>query len=430
MEATLQLDTPAAARPRAWAPVLAGAPAEQARATVVAIAEALCDHPAGIEGGSLAGGYAGLALFYSYLARAGAWPGAEQVAEAYLDAAIDTLASERLPASLYGGFSGIAWAAGHILGPTAAADDDASAEIDEALLAHLGATPWRRDYDLIGGLVGYGVYALEQLPSPRAAEVLAQVVARLAETAERQPAGATWWTAPHLLIPSTRAEFPNGYYNLGLAHGVPGVIALLAGACAAGVADGIARPLLGDAVSWLLAQRLPPNDRSLFGYYAGPGVAPQTSRLAWCYGDLGLAAALLYAARAVAEPAWERGALEVARHAAARSPHMAGVADAGLCHGSAGAAHIFNRLYQATGEEAFANAARRWFAQTFELRRPGQGLAGYLALEPVRGTTTLEWAATPGLLCGVAGVGLALLAATSAVEPGWDRMLLVAIPPK
>jgi hypothetical protein len=37
--------------------------------------------------------------------------------------------------------------------------------------------------------------------------------------------------------------------------------------------------------------------------------------------------------------------------------------------------------------------------------------------------------ADKGLLTGAAGVALALLAATTALEPDWDRVLLVAIPP-
>jgi len=34
-----------------------------------------------------------------------------------------------------------------------------------------------------------------------------------------------------------------------------------------------------------------------------------------------------------------------------------------------------------------------------------------------------------GILIGIAGIGLSLLAATSAVEPCWDRILLLDIPP-
>ena len=108
-----------------------------------------------------------------------------------------------------------------------------------------------------------------------------------------------------------RTEAPDGYYNLGLAHGVPGVIALLGAACATGVAAGTARPLLDGAVAWLLAQRLPDGFVSQFSYWAGPGIKAEPSRLAWCYGDLGLAAALLYAARCVGETGWEREALAI-----------------------------------------------------------------------------------------------------------------------
>ena len=42
-------------------------------------------------------------------------------------------------------------------------------EIDEALLGPLSRTPWVGEYDLIGGLAGLGVYALERLPRASAA---------------------------------------------------------------------------------------------------------------------------------------------------------------------------------------------------------------------------------------------------------------------
>ena len=39
-----------------------------------------------------------------------------------------------------------------------------------------------------------------------------------------------------------------------------------------------------------------------------------------------------------------------------------------------------------------------------------------------------EWLDDPGLLTGATGVGLALLAAATAIEPAWDRILLVSVP--
>jgi hypothetical protein len=102
--------------------------------------------------------------------------------------------------------------------------------------------------------------------------------------------------------------------------------------------------------------------------------------------------------------------------------------DAGLCHGAAGLGHLFNRLFQATGEPVLAEAARFWLEQALALRRPGRGFGGYEAR--IRGGDGAPtWVAEPGLLTGAAGIALALLAATAPVEPAWDRFLLVAVPP-
>jgi len=114
-------------------------------------------------------------------------------------------------------------------------------------------------------LVGFGVYALEQLPSPSAIECLAYVVDRLDEIAERSADGITWFALPKLLPDSQRQLCPNGYYNLGVAHGVAGVIAFLANVYALDEREvrGVtrvrtkARQLLEGAVAWLLARRMP-----------------------------------------------------------------------------------------------------------------------------------------------------------------------------
>jgi hypothetical protein len=416
-----------------WRPILDGAPAEQAHAAIHTIAEAL-QHPPRLseeaphagEVVSLAGGDAGLALFYTYMALAYPGQGHEERAVRCLERAFDGVGVLPLGPSLYSGFTGVAWAAQHLQGRLLDADDP-NAAIDEALLAHLGRSPWRQDYDLISGLVGFGVYALERLPHPTAAACLELVVARLEEMAERRPEGLTWWTDPLWLPLESRMTYRHGYYNLGLAHGVPGVIALLGEVCAAGIAQRPARQMLDRAVSWLMAQQLPTRAGSRFTYWVGPGADHLPARLAWCYGDAGVAAALLCAARRVGEPIWEGVALDIAFGAAARAPEQAGVCDAGLCHGAAGLGHIFNRFYQATGAERFAQAARLWIERALDMRQPDAGVAGFRAWAP-SASGQLDWVDDAGLLTGAAGIGLVLLAATTPIEPAWDRMLLVSAP--
>jgi hypothetical protein len=86
-------------------------------------------------------------------------------------------------------------------------------------------------------------------------------------------------------------------------------------------------------------------------------------------------------------------------------------------------------MSQATGEACLAEAARSWFERTLQMQRPGRGVGGYEAWGPGV-NDDMTWTADPGLLTGAAGIALALAAATTGVEPAWDRMLLVAVPPR
>lgn len=440
-----------------WRPILDGELAEQASVVIGEIADALrqeatatpddkpdladatnrsLSHPA------LGGGLSGVSLFFAYLHEARPGEGYDDLAADLLDRAIDRVSEHPSPPWLYGGFPGVAWVGEHLLGRLFEPDpeEDAGEEIAAALAKLLEHSPWKRDYDLISGLVGLGVYALERLPRPGGEECLRLVLDRLAETSEQRPEGITWWTNPELLPEETRVQFPQGNYNLGVAHGVPGVIGFLGEVCAAGVAVDQARPLLDGAVRWVLANQLPPGSKSRFGYNVTSEKMEEPvypSRLAWCYGDLGLAVALMLAGQGAGESEWEKEALAVARVAAARTAEDSGVMDAGLCHGSAGDAHLFNRLYQASGDPAMAQAARFWYQETFRLRHPGEPFAGFPSWGPQPGwdrndpnSSRMGWVTDPGFLTGAAGVGLALLAAITPIDPLWDRLLAVSARPK
>jgi hypothetical protein len=176
-------------------------------------------------------------------------------------------------------------------------------------------------------------------------------------------------------------------------------------------------------VEWLLSEKEP--EASRFRYWTGTGVPGRQGRCAWCYGDPGVASALLLAARGAGEPDWEREAVDLAIHAARRPVEDSGVVDPSLCHGAAGLGHIFNRIGQATGNGELRTAATFWFEKTLQLRRPGTGLAGFTtALKNLDGSQTFE--TDPTFLSGAAGVAMALAAASTSAEPAWDRTLLLS----
>jgi hypothetical protein len=378
---------------------------------------------------SLANGHAGLALAHAALDVALPNEGHAAHASRALDRAIDALARKSLPPALYSGFTGIAWTAELLSGdPAVPPEDDPNAPIDAALETYLARIPWTEDYDLISGLVGIGAYALERMPRPSAKRLLSLVVRRIGETAQRRTPGIAWWSDPKW-VPRKYRRTPHPDYNLGVAHGVPGAIAVLgriAGADVDARTKKQARTLAEGAVAWVLAQELPREAQGCFAYAVAPKIPREPARLAWCYGDAGIAAALLVAARTVGKPSWENAAVRVALRATARPLGTAGVVDAGLCHGAAGVAHIFHRIFLATGERRLAQAARFWFARTLAMHGKKGGFGGFAAWAPdARGK--LGWRADLGFLTGAAGIALALAAATTEdPDPVWDRALLLS----
>jgi len=386
-----------------WQPILRGIPRERALAASDEIAGELTRRfgaSSGVADGeawSLATGRSGVALFLAYYAAARDDTDASALAARLVEESLDLAAGTAIPDQLYSGLAGVAWTLAHVDGWLLDVNDgDPNDALDTALLDRITTTdsPLPGGYDLVSGLTGVGVYALERLPRPQAFELLQAVVERLADWDAQSP---FWWSRHDELPWQVRSSFPSGAWNLGMAHGASGVIALLARADSAGVSN--ARPLLNRAVDWLLDQRLPLDVGSTFASLLAPDVEQRPSPLSWCYGDPGVAVSLALAARTDA-------ALETAEHAARRvltDPQWSG--DPFVCHGASGLAHIFNRMHQITGSEVLRAAALS-------------------SLERVLDSISLD--APPGVLTGLAGIGLALLAAATPNSPDWDRLLLLS----
>lgn len=428
-----------------WRPLLEGRTAERAAAAVDEIAAELAATRRAVGGGgegyaarvlgrpNLGTGSSGPALFCAYLDPARPGAGGLDEAVGWLELAIEQLSRQPANPILYDGFFGVGWVAEHLEGRAFepeegdAEDGGVNADLDDLLLAVL-APGWAGDYDLIRGLVGLGVYALERLPAPAAREALAAVVTQLGERARERDGGLTWWTPAELALTVGLRPTQNGHYNLGVAHGIAGTIGFLAQLVALGLEAERARPLLEGAVAWFDAQGTGDPGESIFPDAIQPGEQPLPTRTAWCYGDAGIAAVLLAAAHAAGRDDWRARAVEVARAVARRPVERMAVVDAGLCHGAAGLGHLFNRLWQATGDDGFRAAAVEWFERALEMRRPGDGFAGFRTWTRTQGEVI--WREDPGFLTGAAGIGLALLAATGPLAPDWDRVMLLSVPPR
>src|SRR5262249_35215696 len=172
----------------------------------------------------------------------------------------------------------IAWVVEHLQHPpfSSAAggetpQEDANEEIDQALLGYLSQPEGKDHYDLTTGLVGVGVYALERLPRATATQCLERIVDHLSHLARWKGEEASWFTPPELVPSLSRDHWKSGQYNLGVAHGVPGIIGMLAEAHAKSPFQNKTGPLLSGAVAWLLKQRLPENSGTWFAHAIGDG---------------------------------------------------------------------------------------------------------------------------------------------------------------
>jgi len=406
----------------AWRPVLEGAAASSAYEAI----EAIADELAGVlrEPGELARGPLGadLAVFFHYLRAVTGDERHRELGNAAIDLAAEALAEAALPPALFDGFVRVAWAVEHLRrrGWIDAPDDTCEA-IDDALLGALERSE-PQHFDLMGGLCGQAVYALERAPLGGAAQLLERIAAQLIAAATPQPAGYAWRSHPRWLAPAQGAIHPDGVLDLGLSHGTPCAVRVLSEIAARGLA---APDVAASAVAWLLTCEGSEPAPSAFPYFVGGSRASQPARLAWCYGDPGIAIALLETARALARPDWAAQARRLAARAAGVSIERAGVRDAGLCHGAAGLAHTFRRIGHATGDAIHDDAARRWWSAALAMRHPHAAGAGLLAYDVQQQRHVRDHA----LLTGSAGVGLALLAAVSSVEPAWDRLLLCSTAP-
>lgn len=266
------------------------------------------------------------------------------------------------------------------------------------------------EYDLFYGLVGIGVLLLHRAPgSDELGDVLRYVV-RMAEPRYHDGLQVPGWWVEH--DPDPLLPTPGGHANLGMAHGVAGLLALLAHASRHGHhVEG-----QSEAIGWLCDWFDQWRQDSAYGCWwpqwitrdqlrAGRTVQEGPGRPSWCYGAAGIGRALQLAAIATGDRT-RKTAAELTLAACLTGPQLDRLTDAGICHGLAG-------LYQ-TAYRAAADASNPAIAQ----RLPA--LAALI--------TSTQPGDDNGFLTGNTGVALTTETIRTGQPPrsGWDACLLIA----
>jgi hypothetical protein len=388
-------------------------------------------------GYSVSFGDAGLAFLFGQLDRCYPDQSWDRVAHGYLTTAgrsLESLPGAQLPPGLISGLAGLCFTT-HYLSRAGTRYQRMLGTLDE-LLAERTSTTARlpdpfpngvsfHDYDQISGPAGIGAYLLLRRDTPGIAAALAAVLDRLLFLSEWRDDGRLRMFIPPAWQPTPRhlEQYPQGATDCGLAHGVPGPLAALALAQLNGVERAGLVAAIRRLADWLVAQRC--DDSWGINWPGGVPAAGDPrdrtpTKAGWCYGSPGVARALWLAGRALQDEALQALAVEALRAVRRRPSALRGIPSPIICHGVAGTLQIVLRFANDTGDPALVALAKELTEELLGLFDPSA---------PV-GFRDVEFAGrlidNPGLLNGAAGIALALLAATSDVEPQWDRMFLLA----
>jgi hypothetical protein len=393
---------------------------------------------------SIARGYAGLAIFYSQLDECFPNKGWDRVAHRYLGLAVRDFELEAAATiGLFSGISGLAFTA-QLLSRGGRRYQALLQQLDDLVLRHaiifaanvqrLKSGMGANQLDLVSGLAGIAVYLIgrpDDLKSQAATQdVLSSLVGLI--LADEDP--PRWHTPADLIVESMRSHYPYGHLNCGLAHGIPGPLAVLALAKMAnieveGIVDSIHR-----VARWLLAHRRddqwglnwptavslnPPSSDVSKGTVDGRRVSVTPSHSGWCYGSPGIARSLWLAGMAVDEDQYRTIAIQAMQSVYRRPPAGRRLSSPTFCHGLAGLLHISLRFSHEV-DGLFANQVNRLSAQIASSFVPSSRL-GFATLE-----ADGQWIECPGILEGASGVALVLLAAVTKIEPSWDRLVLLS----
>jgi hypothetical protein len=376
----------------------------------------------------IARGDAGIAVLAGYADRCLPGEGWDAVGHEFLTRAVRAAERRPPPPGLYAGLAGVAFAASQLSRDgtryrTLAAELDAAVVGSAAPVARRLTEPGTLgvgDVDLLSGAVGLAVHALREPRGRPAEQLLAGLVAVVLADADPP----RWATPPQSMDARSRAMFPTGNLNCGLAHGLPGILAVLALAAQAGAeVPRLAEALRAGAgwlldhgradewgVNWPAAVPLPPT---------GPEAVPP-ARAGWCYGSPGVSRALWLAGRALGDPALRELAVEAMGAVLRRPADERRVPSPTFCHGVAGLLQVVLRFAADTGLPVFDRAAVELTDTLLAAYDPDRPL-GYRTLDPAGAPIDRA-----GLLDGAPGVALVLLAAATDVEPSWDRLFLLS----
>lgn len=279
----------------------------------------------------------------------------------------------------------------------------------------------QNDYDVLYGVTGIGRYLLACETAKYPSKMLRPLLDVLIEKSRFDGDMPGLFTPFELLHPMEQPQFNSpAVVNCGLAHGVPGPLGLLSLASQSGMEVTGLNESIRFWSDWLTQQIVTDEWGKNWPAAQVPGEAPQPTRAAWCYGIPGVSRSLYLAGTALKDEQLKELATSSMLSVFDRPQSAQRNNSPTMCHGRAGLLQVSTRFAHDTQMPEFREAAQslcKELVETFD-EKSVWGFEDIMS-DGVK-------VDNPGLLCGVAGVLLALLSACTEAEPIWDQTFLLS----
>ena len=293
-------------------------------------------------------------------------------------------------------------------------------DLDQILEIELKKMLRSNEFDLLHGAMGIAVYFLRR----NRLDLVSDVVYKLRENAQIFEDETKW-------IRYDRYILFEDIYDFGLAHGNAGILYFLTKCLKNNVVPEVCKHLIRGSLNFFKNNVQDPAIAGSFfpssvkvSEYIFKSPANTRSRLAWCYGDLGILYTSLSAATALHDNEMISFTSDLlAKSALRREKSDTGLSDGGFCHGTSGVGYMFLNLFKSTGRPIFKETADFWLQETLNMADENvKNRHGYLFNMGESGLQSVA-----GLLTGVGGLALFLLSAIKDDIPSsWDECFFLS----
>lgn len=392
-------------------------------------------------------GYAALLIFYATLDTLFPNDEWDKCAHAYVLKIKESLETFGFPrtCSIYGGLASLCFAI-HFASRRGSRYQRMLGKLDDALLENVEhhcllplSTNFKEGrsvpaglYDLIQGIVGVGLYCLQRQDDPKLCTLAASIISSLIQLTypikiDGHLVPGWYLSQENQFIQEDKESFPRGNFNLGLAHGIPGVLAFLAVAKLQGIHLAGQIEAMERISSWLQA-RCTKGD-GLF-YWRGQipfeeeiGGVPKKiafNRKAWCYGTPGVARSLYLAGKAL--NCTDLKTFAVRSFNSIFQNELWGLPGPTICHGLSGLLLTTHFMAKDSSDPSLVLQRENLTQKLWNFYLPNAPF-GFCDLDPQLGGGYASLH-KPGLLDGATGVWLTLLSLENDV-PCWHLPFLV-----